>query len=62
LARTEFVTCLAEAGAPDADYDLIKQSFTEAEQVNVTLAIGAINLWNPLQEGQHATVPAREAV
>jgi alkylhydroperoxidase family enzyme len=61
LAQTESVTCLAEAGAPDADYDLVKQSFTEAAKVNLTLAIGAINLWNPLQEGQHATVLARDA-
>jgi AhpD family alkylhydroperoxidase len=64
LAWTESLTRLADTGAPDADYDLIKQSFTEAEQVNLTLAIGAINLWNRLQvglHGQHATVPARDA-
>ncbi len=64
LAWTESLTRLAETGAPDADYDLIKQSFTEVEQVNLTLAIGAINLWNRLQvglHGQHATVPARDA-
>ncbi len=64
LAWTESLTRLAETGAPDADYALIKQSFTEAEQVNLTLAIGAINLWNRLQVGLHgqpAKVSARDA-
>jgi AhpD family alkylhydroperoxidase len=57
LAWTESLTRLTETGAPDADYALISQSFTPAEQVNLTLAIGAINLWNRLQvglRGQHA--------
>lgn len=64
LAWTEALTRLAETGAPDADYDLIKHAFTEAEQVHLTLAIGAINLWNRLQvglHGQHAKEPARGA-
>lgn len=60
LAWTESLTRLAETGAPDADYGLVKQCFTEAEQVNLTLAIGAINLWNRLQVGLHGQ-PAKEA-
>lgn len=64
LAWTETLTRLAESGAPDADYHLVKQSSSEAEQVNLTLAIGAINLWNRLQvglHGQHADVPVHAA-
>jgi alkylhydroperoxidase family enzyme len=47
--------------APDADYELIKAEFTEAEQVNLTLAIGAINVWNRLQVGFRASHPAGPA-
>ncbi|KQT61587.1 alkylhydroperoxidase [Methylobacterium sp. Leaf456] len=51
LAWTEALTRLPETGAPDADYDALKAQFTEAEQVQLTLQIGAINLWNRLQVG-----------
>ena len=64
LAWTEALTLLATTGAPDADYDLVKSEFTESEQVNLTLLIGAINLWNRLQVGLRAVHPvdtAREA-
>ncbi len=64
LAWTEALTLLAATGAPDADYDLLKSEFTESEQVNLTLLIGAINLWNRLQVGLRAVHPvgtAREA-
>jgi AhpD family alkylhydroperoxidase len=61
LAWTEALTLLAKTGAPDADYDLIKAAFTESEQVNLTLAIGAINLWNRLQVGFRAAHPVDAA-
>ena len=51
LAWTEALTRVADTGAPDADYALIKEAFTEAEQVQLTLLIGAINSWNRLQIG-----------
>lgn len=57
LAWTEALTRLSETGAPDADYAMVRDAFTEAEQVNLTLAIGAINLWNRLQVGFRATHP-----
>jgi len=60
LAWTEALTRLAETGAPDADYELIKAEFTEAEQVNLTLAIGAINTWNRLKVGFRAPHPVDE--
>lgn len=52
---------MAETGAPDADYELIKAEFTEGEQVNLTLAIGAINTWNRLQVGFRALHPVEES-
>lgn len=57
LAWTESLTLLAETGAPDADYDLLKSQFSEAEQVQLTIAIGAINVWNRLQVGFRALHP-----
>jgi alkylhydroperoxidase family enzyme len=51
LAWTEALTLVAETGAPDADYAMIEQAFSDSECVNLTLAIGAINLWNRLQIG-----------
>ncbi len=61
LAWTEALTRIAETGAPDADYDLVKEVFTESEQVNLTLAIGTINLWNRLQVGFRAAHPVDRA-
>jgi AhpD family alkylhydroperoxidase len=61
LAWTEALTLLADTGAPDAHYELIKAEFTEAEQVNLTLAIGAINVWNRLQVGFRAQHPVEES-
>jgi len=60
LAWTEALTRLAETGAPDADYALVKAEFTDAEQVNLTLAIGAINVWNRLQVGFRAAHPLED--
>jgi AhpD family alkylhydroperoxidase len=57
LGWTEALTRLAETGAPDADYELLKAEFTDAEQVNLTLAIGAINAWNRLQVGFRVAHP-----
>lgn len=57
LAWTEALTLVAQTNAPDADYELVKAQFSEAEQVNLTLLIGAINLWNRLQVGFRASHP-----
>ncbi len=46
LAWTEAVTLLAETGAPDNVYAEVAAHFSEPEIVNLTLAIGAINMWN----------------
>jgi alkylhydroperoxidase family enzyme len=60
LAWTEALTLLPQTGAPDADYDLVKNQFSEAEQVNLTLLIGAINVWNRLQVGFRAAHPVEK--
>lgn len=46
LAWTESLTLIAATGAPDKDYELLKSQFNDAEQVNLTMLIGAINAWN----------------
>jgi len=61
LGWTEALTRLAETRAPDEDYERLKAQFTESEQVNLTLAIGAINVWNRLQVGFRAAHPIDEA-
>ena len=61
LAWTEALTLLAATGAPDADFEMVKAQFSDAEQVNLTLAIGAINTWNRLQVGLRAAHPVDAA-
>ncbi|GEP05235.1 carboxymuconolactone decarboxylase family protein [Methylobacterium oxalidis] len=64
LAWTEALTRLAETGAPDDAYSALAAAFSEAEQVQLTLQIGAINLWNRLQvglRGRHDADPSRDA-
>jgi AhpD family alkylhydroperoxidase len=46
LAWTEALTLLPQTAAPDADYGRLREHFSEAEIVNLTAAIGMINLWN----------------
>lgn len=57
LAWTEALTWLADTGAPDEDYDQMRAAFSEEEQVNLTLLIGAINVWNRLAVGFRAQHP-----
>lgn len=60
LAWTDALTLVAQTSAPDADYELVKAQFSEAEQVQLTLLIGAINVWNRLQVGFRAAHPVAE--
>lgn len=57
LAWTESLTNIAATHAPDADYELVKSQFNEAELVNLTVMIGAINTWNRLQIAARAIHP-----
>lgn len=61
LAWTDALTRISDTHAPDADYALVKAAFTETEQVNLTLAIGAINVWNRLQVGFRVAHPVDDA-
>ncbi|WP_114943453.1 carboxymuconolactone decarboxylase family protein [Microvirga calopogonii] len=57
LAWTEALTLVAETHAPDEDYEELSKRFTPAEQVNLTLLIGAINAWNRLAIGFRSIHP-----
>ena len=46
LAWTEAVTLIADTHAPDDLYEELRAHFSEAEMVNLTMLIGAINAWN----------------
>jgi len=48
LAWTEAVTDVGRTGVPDEVYHEVSQHFDEAEMVNLTLAVVAINGWNRL--------------
>ena len=51
LAWTETLTRLSERDVDEAEYEVLEAAFAPEEQVHLTLAIGAINLWNRLQVG-----------
>jgi AhpD family alkylhydroperoxidase len=46
LAWTEAVTRVADGHVPDAVFEQVRGLFSDAELVNLTLAITAINGWN----------------
>jgi AhpD family alkylhydroperoxidase len=57
LNWTEVLTRVARTHAPDADYALLQSQFNDSEIANLTLLIGAINLWNRTQIGLRAVHP-----
>lgn len=46
LHWTESVTKLHEGHVPDEVYEIVRAQFSEKEIVDLTMAIGMINLWN----------------
>lgn len=46
LAWTEALTRLPDTHAPDTDYAQMREAFNDQESVDLTLVIGAINIWN----------------
>jgi AhpD family alkylhydroperoxidase len=48
LEWTEAVTHLSREGVPDDIYSRVREHFSETELANLTLAVGAINVWNRL--------------
>lgn len=64
LAWTEALTLVAQTGAPDADFEDLKAHFGEAEVVDLTMLITAINAWNRIAVGfrsQHPRIWAKAA-
>lgn len=61
LGWTEALTRVADEGAIDEAYDILAAQFNEEERVQLTFAIGAINVWNRLQVGFHVAHPPRGA-
>src|SRR5690242_21881645 len=59
LAWTEAVTLIAETHAPDDIYEEVRKHFSEAETVNLTMLIGAINAWNRLAISFRAVPPIK---
>jgi AhpD family alkylhydroperoxidase len=59
LAWTETLTLLPQTGAPEDVYADVAAQFSEPEIVNLTLAIGAINLWNRFGVGFRLPHPAK---
>ena len=64
LAWTDALTNIAQTGAPDADFDGLREFFSDEEILNITVAIGTINTWNRLAVGfrfQHPVDAANKA-
>lgn len=51
LGWTECLTLVASKGAPDAECEALRRQFSATEIVNLSTAIGMINLWNRLMIG-----------
>lgn len=60
LNWTETLTRVADTGAPDDDYEQLKQHFNETEIAYLTVLIGAINVWNRVQIGLRAIHPVED--
>jgi AhpD family alkylhydroperoxidase len=57
LGWTEALTLIAQTRAPDTDYEALRAQFSEEDCVKLTLAIGAINVWNRLAVGFRSQHP-----
>jgi len=61
LAWTEALTRVADTGAPDEDYDGLKEHFSPEEIVELSLLIATINAWNRMAIGFRAHHPRDRA-
>ncbi len=57
LAWTDALTKLGENGASDDVFEPLREHFTDAEIVKLSVAIGTINLWNRIAIGFQAQHP-----
>ena len=51
LAWAESLTEIASRGAPDSEYDRLREFFDERSSIQLTLLIGVMNVWNRLALG-----------
>ena len=61
LAWTEALTLVARTHAPDTAYEEARAAFNERELADLTLLIGAINVWNRIAIGFRAPLPVHKA-
>ncbi|HEV2650618.1 MAG TPA: carboxymuconolactone decarboxylase family protein [Rhizomicrobium sp.] len=61
LAWTEALTLISETHAPDDVYEEARAQFNDKELTDLTLLIGAINVWNRIAIGFRMTFPAAKA-
>jgi AhpD family alkylhydroperoxidase len=61
LAWTEAVTLVADSRVPDQVYEEARRHFSETEMVNLTVAVGAINMWNRIAISFRAVHPTKQA-
>ena len=57
LGWVDAVTNIAQTGVPDAAFEELRKYFSEDEMTKITVAIGAINVWNRLAVGFRAPHP-----
>ncbi len=57
LAWTESLTLVSQTGAPDADYNVLREHFSDKQIVALTLLITTINTWNRFAIGFRSQHP-----
>lgn len=62
LALTEAVTLISEDGVPDEVWSTVTECFDEREQVQLLMAIAAINVWNRMNVTARTELPAEPFV
>lgn len=60
LEWTEAVTLVSETAVPDSVFEIARAAFSEEELINLTVAIGMINVWNRLAISFRALHPVTE--
>ncbi|WP_421862496.1 carboxymuconolactone decarboxylase family protein [Parvibaculum sp.] len=60
LEWTEAVTLVSETAVPGEVFEMVRSAFTEEELVNLTVAIGMINVWNRLAVSFRLVHPVTE--
>jgi AhpD family alkylhydroperoxidase len=59
LAWTEAVTLVSQTHVPDDVFEQVRAQFSDAELVNLTMLVGAINAWNRIAISFRAVPPVK---